>query len=452
MAANELQRRRSRTGHPSGYGGCRRLVANASARLSRRRSRVRVPSLPLSFLHEMRGCRSSRTLARLSVFCPVRFDVAVDQRVYALVCARQPARVVADRRLDPRMAELSADPLDRRSGRERQGRVRVPPLIERAVLHLRVRERLLPDALAEVREVHHAATRRGEHQATADGSREACESIQRALREPHGAQRLAGLRDRLGRSAECAKNGLISPTRRLDETGRNQVSLRLNRSSPGGCTHPQILRDTCDPAFYEADKGRRPPSRKNPRICARCIERAPEGRAVVPVAVLFADVRGYTALCEQLEPDELTDLVQHFYETSSSALLAHEGLLGQIAGDEIEGIFVPGLAGSNYRRKAVEAARSLVRAVRYTSLEVGIGVASGEEFVGNVGGGGYKDFAAVGDVTNVAARLTSSARDGQIVVDEETYREVAVAVPDAGREELALKGKGAPVPAYWIPP
>jgi adenylate cyclase len=93
-----------------------------------------------------------------------------------------------------------------------------------------------------------------------------------------------------------------------------------------------------------------------------------------------------------------------------------------------------------------------VRAVRYTSLEVGIGVASGEEFVGNVGGGGYKDFAAVGDVTNVAARLTSSARNGQIVVDEETYRQVAVAFPDARREELVLKGKGSPVAAYWIPP
>jgi adenylate cyclase len=199
------------------------------------------------------------------------------------------------------------------------------------------------------------------------------------------------------------------------------------------------------------------PSRKNPRICARCIERAPEGGAIVPVTVLFADVRGYTALCERLEPDELTELVQRFYETSSTALLAQEGLLGQIAGDEIEGLFVPGLAGSKYRRKAVEAARSLVRAVRYTestagSLEVGIGVASGQEFVGNVAGGGYKDFAAVGDVTNTAARLTSSASNGQIVVDSETYDDVAQAFPDATREELTLKGKRSPVVAYWIPP
>jgi class 3 adenylate cyclase len=86
------------------------------------------------------------------------------------------------------------------------------------------------------------------------------------------------------------------------------------------------------------------------------------------------------------------------------------------------------------------------------SLEVGIGIASGEEFVGNVGGGGYKDFAAVGDVTNTAARLTSSAQNGEIVVDQETYDAVAPAFPDSTREELALKGKREPVVAYWIPP
>jgi adenylate cyclase len=198
------------------------------------------------------------------------------------------------------------------------------------------------------------------------------------------------------------------------------------------------------------------PSRKNPQICARCIERAPEGGAVVPVTILFADVRGYTSLCERMSPAEVTEFVNHLYSTASSALLAREGLLGQVAGDEVEGLFVPGLAGPHYRHKAVEAARSLVRAVRYTdspgTLELGIGIASGEEFVGNVAGGGYKDFAAVGDVTNTAARLTSAARNNEIVVDAETYGAVARAYPDARRQELALKGKQEPVTAYWIPP
>jgi adenylate cyclase len=199
------------------------------------------------------------------------------------------------------------------------------------------------------------------------------------------------------------------------------------------------------------------PSSKNPHICARCIELAPEGGAIVPVTVLFADVRGYTSLCERMTPAEVSAFVNRFYQTASSALLAQEGLLGQVAGDEVEGLFVPGLAGTHYRKKAVEAARSLVRVVRYTdspggALDVGIGIASGEEFVGNVAGGGYKDFAAVGDVTNTAARLTSSAANGQIVVDAETYADVAPAYPDARQERLTLKGKQDPVDAYWIPP
>jgi class 3 adenylate cyclase len=78
-------------------------------------------------------------------------------------------------------------------------------------------------------------------------------------------------------------------------------------------------------------------------------------------------------------------------------------------------------------------------------------VAGGEEFVGDVAGGGYKDFAAVGHVTNTAARLTATARDGQIVVDAATYDDVSRAFPDAKRRELELKGKDAPVEAYSIP-
>lgn len=199
------------------------------------------------------------------------------------------------------------------------------------------------------------------------------------------------------------------------------------------------------------------PSRKNPQVCAHCIERAPEGGAIVPLSIMFADIRGYTALCEQLEASEVHEFLHDFYETASSALLGQGGLLGQIAGDEVMALFVPGIAGTHYRRRAVEAARSLMRAVRYMEtdvggLELGIGVATGEEFVGNVGGGGYKDFTAVGDVTNLAARLTSVARDGEIIVDAGTYEAAARAFPDAERKELVLKGRGRPVCAYWIPP
>jgi adenylate cyclase len=81
---------------------------------------------------------------------------------------------------------------------------------------------------------------------------------------------------------------------------------------------------------------------------------------------------------------------------------------------------------------------------------VGVGISSGEEFVGNVGGGGYKDFAAVGDVTNLAARLTAKAAAGEVLVDADTFDAVGDRYPEAERRELELKGKEAPVVAYAV--
>jgi adenylate cyclase len=171
--------------------------------------------------------------------------------------------------------------------------------------------------------------------------------------------------------------------------------------------------------------------------------------------VLFADVRGYTSLSERLLPAEVTALMNRFYETASAALLPHGAILGQIAGDQVMGLFVPGLAGQAYPRKAVEAAAALLRAVGYGAaggnwLDVGGGISSGEEFVGNVGGGGFKDFTALGDVTNTAARLQAAARGGEIIVDASTYSAAADAYPGAERQLLALKGKEAPVECFRI--
>jgi adenylate cyclase len=171
--------------------------------------------------------------------------------------------------------------------------------------------------------------------------------------------------------------------------------------------------------------------------------------------VLFADVRGYTRVTAGLSPEEVPELMNRFYETASSALLSQEGLLGQVEGDNVMGLFVPGLAGPEYRRRAVEGACELVRAVGTTSefgFSIGVGVATGEEFVGNVGGGGYKDFTAMGEVTNLAARLTATAEEGEVLVDAATFAAVADLYPSAERRDLELKGMEGPVESYAILP
>ena len=162
--------------------------------------------------------------------------------------------------------------------------------------------------------------------------------------------------------------------------------------------------------------------------------------------MLFADVRGYTSLTETLGAAEVPTLVNRFYTTASAALLANGGLLAQIAGDQVMALFVPGLAGKEYQSRAVSGGHELLDKVDF--LEVGVGISSGDQFVGNVGGGGYKDFTSVGDVTNTAARLTAQAAAGELLVDAATYE--ALDQPEAERRTLDLKGKAEPVEAYVL--
>lgn len=97
----------------------------------------------------------------------------------------------------------------------------------------------------------------------------------------------------------------------------------------------------------------------------------------------------------------------------------------------------------------------MLRSVGYGSdpgpwLEVGVGIATGEEFVGNVGGGGYKDFTALGDVTNTAARLTAVAKTGEVLVDALSYAAVGKGDFEPERRVLELKGKSEPVEAFAL--
>jgi adenylate cyclase len=198
------------------------------------------------------------------------------------------------------------------------------------------------------------------------------------------------------------------------------------------------------------------PSQKTPHVCARCLEWAQEGGAIVPLSVLFVDVRGYTSLTESMPRNVVPPLLNRFYDVASRVLLRHEAVLGQIAGDQVMGLFVPGLSGREYSRKAVAAAVALIEAVGYRTsggpwLEIAVGISTGEEFCGNVGGGGFKDFTAVGEVTNTAARLTARATPGEAIVDAATRAAAAEFSFNSG-DVVTLEGRSAPVQSYRLAP
>jgi adenylate cyclase len=191
------------------------------------------------------------------------------------------------------------------------------------------------------------------------------------------------------------------------------------------------------------------PSRKNPNVCARCCDQMPVGGAEVDVAVLFADVRGSTGLGERAGASEYAQLLNRFYAASTEVILRHDGLIDKLIGDEAMALFIAGVAGPDYRRKALAAATELLQAVGYGSPEgawmpVGVGLNAGSAYVGNVGSA-VVDFTALGDAVNVAARLQGSAKAGQVVVADDLLDDLAEQLPGAQRQTLEARGRGEPV-------
>jgi len=147
----------------------------------------------------------------------------------------------------------------------------------------------------------------------------------------------------------------------------------------------------------------RKPSRKNPNLCQACFDRLPPGGIEIDVGVVFADLRGSTGMGERSTATEFATRLNRFYAAAAEAVIDHDGLVDKLIGDEVMGLFVPGLTGADYRHRTAEAAIALADAVR--DLPVGVAANAGVAFVGNVGAGTVRDFTALGDAVNVGSRL-----------------------------------------------
>ena len=205
------------------------------------------------------------------------------------------------------------------------------------------------------------------------------------------------------------------------------------------------------------------PSRKNPSLCAACIESAPPGGSTSEAGVLFADLRGFTTLSEKLSPAQSGAMLRRFYGHAARVLFP-EAIIDKLIGDEVMALYLPlfirpGTMVVTDEERAFTAsvmirhARDLLTRVGYGSapgpeVELGIGLDFGEVFVGNLGDEHAKDFTAVGDVVNTAARLQSQAAGGEIVLSARLgdYLDEPLGSP----EHLTVKGKAEPVPAYRL--
>jgi adenylate cyclase len=190
------------------------------------------------------------------------------------------------------------------------------------------------------------------------------------------------------------------------------------------------------------------PSQKNPEFCRDCIDASPVGTYEREVGVLFADIRGFTGDTEKRSPGETAASLTRFYALASRVLTQDDALV-EMVGDQVMALYLADFPSLRDRtgEVMVAAARRLLAEL---DLPVGVGMHFGIASVGNVAKGKTKDFTAIGDVVNTAARLQGCARAGQIVVSSEIHQQAKALCADAEPVSLSLKGKAEPVRAYVL--
>jgi adenylate cyclase len=177
------------------------------------------------------------------------------------------------------------------------------------------------------------------------------------------------------------------------------------------------------------------------------------------VTVVFCDLRGFTAFAETSEPEEVMGVLREYHTALGELIFHFEGTLERFAGDGLMVFFNDPVPCPDPAVRAVRMAVAMRSRVGELSekwrkhghhLDFGVGIAQGYATLGKIGFEGRFDYAAIGTVTNLAARLCGEAEGGQILINQRVYaamESIAIAEPVG---ELSLKGFVKPVPAFSL--
>ena len=207
------------------------------------------------------------------------------------------------------------------------------------------------------------------------------------------------------------------------------------------------------------------PSRMNPNtrtICEMAFSRVMKARAIsIDATIMFADLRGYTALTQRIDPAALTSLLDALYDDCATAIWRYDGLLNKTIGDTVLAIFNFPVRREDHALEAVLAAREiqkrfsdrrekLMRSIGLTQEEVEIGVGIGiDSGVTNFGefGHAHRDLTAVGTVVNRAARAQAVAKTGEILVTTAVRNRTGGVISGDGNDHI-LKGFREPITLF----
>ena len=173
------------------------------------------------------------------------------------------------------------------------------------------------------------------------------------------------------------------------------------------------------------------------------------------VTVLFADIRGFTAISEKENPEKVVTLLNRYFSAMTEIIFEHGGTLDKYIGDGLMAIFGAPTAGAEDALNAVKAAVTMQKrlaqlnselyAEGYGTIAIGIGLHTGEATIGYIGSNKRSEYTAIGDTVNLASRLESNAAGGQILMSEATAAASGNLIPVNVREPLTVKNRVQPV-------
>jgi class 3 adenylate cyclase len=177
------------------------------------------------------------------------------------------------------------------------------------------------------------------------------------------------------------------------------------------------------------------------------------------ISCLFSDLRGFTAFAETAAPEELFDVLREYHGVIGELIPAYQGTLEHFAGDGVMVFFNDPLPVENHELQAIRLALAVQNRFgelantwrkRGIDLGLGIGIEAGYATLGRIGFEGRFDYGALGPVTNLASRLSTSASAGQTLIGQHVFAATEYAVETTPVGTLDLKGFGRPVTAYDV--
>lgn len=178
------------------------------------------------------------------------------------------------------------------------------------------------------------------------------------------------------------------------------------------------------------------------------------------ITVLFADIRGFTSFSENADPEQVVGLLNKYFSAMSEIIFEHGGTLDKYIGDGLMALFGAPTATADDPKNALKTAVAMQKKLvdmragpggeAFGKIAVGIGLHTGVATIGYIGSERRSEYTAIGDTVNLASRLESNSKGGQILISEATAKAAGDIFPLERREPITVKNRVQPVELYEV--